>query len=31
MIEALEEGVEGDSELQKALAAARREIDADEP
>ena len=31
MIEALEENVEGDPELTKALTDARREIDADEP
>ena len=31
MMDALEESVEGDSELRKALADARREIDADEP
>ena len=31
MMDALEESVEGDPELQKALADARREIDADEP
>ncbi len=31
MMDALEERVEDDPELQKALADARREIDADEP
>ena len=30
-MDALEESVEGDPELRKALADARREIDADEP
>ena len=31
MMDALEESVEGDPELRKALVDARREIDADEP
>ncbi len=31
MMDALDERVEGDPELQRALADARREIDADEP